>query len=266
MKIYIYIIVTIALSYGIASAKPGGIDSILKENNVRGSFLGYDNTTNKFNVFYDARCKKEFSPASTFKIANTLIGLETGIIKDSNYTFKWNGEKRESENWNKEMNAAEAIRVSCVPCFQQLAREIGPDRMRFFIDKFNYGTHNFDSTFAKVIDKFWLNGDLKISSYQQIYFLKNLYFNNINAKKKNIDILKSMLLIENNPEYKLYGKTGTIINGKKGFGWFVGWIEACKKVYFFALNIDIKEPDKSLLTEERKKITKEILQHLEVIK
>lgn len=48
------------------------------------------------------RAKQRFAPQSTFKIANALIELQTGAVKDE-YDFKyWDGVKRESDNWNKD--------------------------------------------------------------------------------------------------------------------------------------------------------------------
>lgn len=263
-KILIYIIAAFITLNGITFSQEN-IANIFKEHNVRGNFLAYEYKENKFTVFYDARCKKSFQPASTFKIVSTLIALETGIVRDSNYIFKWDSTKYEDPNWNKDMNIAEAIRTSCEPCFQNLAREIGPDRMEFFIEKFNYGENKFDSTLGDKIDKFWLNGDLMVSSYEQIYFLNNLYLNNISAKKKHIDILKSMMLIEENPQYKLFGKTGTFSANKKPFGWFIGWIETKNTIHFFTINLDLRINEKIPLLPERKKLVLDIFKYMGVI-
>lgn len=261
---YTLLLLLLLLFSQAAEAKPS-IDSLFRAYNMRGSFLAYENVSNTFTVFYDARCKKAFPPASTFNIVDALMGLEMGIIKDTNYLFKWDGKARDLPAWDKDMNVSEALRQSCTPCFQGLEREIGADRVRFFIDKFNYGSNTFDSTFATKLDKFWMNGDLTITSYQQIYFLKNLFLNNLNAKKKNIDVIKSMMLIEDKPEYKIYGNTGTITD-KRGFGWYIGWIEANSKVYFFAMNIDVRDPEKTTFNTERKELAKDIFRYMGIIK
>ncbi len=246
----------------IASAKPGAIDSIFRVHQLRGSFLMLDYSANKFTVYNDARCNRRISPASTFKLPNTLIALELGIVKDTNHLFKWDGTPRRMDIWNKDMNLAEAMRVSCVPCYQEIATQIGSERMQQWLDKFNYGNKCIGD--SSHIDKFWLNDSLKISQYEQIDFLKKIYFSNISAKKKNIDILKSIIIKERNDKYTISGKTGTSIQ-KKLTGWYIGYVEKAGKVYFFATSIEANTPKEGLLTQERIDLTYDILRHLKVI-
>ena len=56
-----------------------------------------------------------YTPASTFKIVNSLIGIQTGIITDENMVIKWDGVKRWNEDWNKDLTMKEAFAVSAVP-------------------------------------------------------------------------------------------------------------------------------------------------------
>lgn len=84
---------------------------------------------------------------------------------------------------------------------------------------------------------FWLNDDLKISAFEQIEFLKKFYSENLPIPKNNIDIVKDMLIIEKNELFTLRAKSGW--NGI--LGWYVGYVETSKEVYFFALNMDIKK-------------------------
>lgn len=263
-KFIIYSLLVFSINLEIAQSQDN-IASIFKSYNLRGNFLSYEPKENKFTVFYDARCKKAYPPMSTFDIVSTLIALETGIIRDSNYIFKWDSTHHSNPLWNKDLNIRQALENSCEPCFKELAKKISHERMQFFIEKFNYGETTFDSTLENNLVKFWKNGDLKISSYQQIYLLNNLYLNIINAKKKHIDILKNMLILESTPEYKLFGKLGTQTEGKKPFAWFIGWIESNNKVYFFALNFDIKDPSKDIFEKERKDLTLDIFKYMGII-
>lgn len=258
-------ILSLILFFGltdIATAKPGAIDSIFRVHKLRGSFLMLDYSANKFTVYNDARCKRRFSPASTFKLPNTLIALELGIIKDTNYLFEWDGNPRRMNIWDKDMNLAEAMRLSCVPCYQEIATKIGRERMQQWLNKFNYGNKCIGD--SSQIDRFWLNDSLKISQYEQIDFLKKMYFTTLSAKKKNIDILKSIIIKDKNDKYTISGKTGTAVLDKL-YGWYVGYVERDKKVYFFALNIEAKIPKDGLLTTERIDLTYDILRHLNVI-
>jgi len=122
------------------------------------------------NNFERARVGK--LPASTFKIPNSVIALETGAVENDSTLFKWYGEARNMSIWEKDMTFRDAFHLSCVPCYQDVARSIGRDRMKDYIDKLGYGDIKFDST---TIDNFWLVGDSKISPWEQVNFLKRLY-------------------------------------------------------------------------------------------
>ena len=104
-------------------------------------------------------------PASTFKIVNTIVGLETGIIISDTSLFLWDGRARRLKQWDKNLTLAQAFKVSCVPCYQELARGVGYDRMKLKMESFKYGEMVFDTS---SIDRFWLEGESKISQFGQI--------------------------------------------------------------------------------------------------
>jgi beta-lactamase class D len=236
------------------------LSKFFKEANVKGSFLLYDLKKDKFIAYDNKRCKKRFFPASTFKIPNSLIGLETGVIKDENFVIKWNEVKYPIEAWNQDHTLKSAIKVSCVPYYQELARRVGETKMKEYIRKLQYG--NMDISGG--VDKFWLEGGLKISQYEQIDFLKKLYQYNLPFSKRNIDIVKSIIILEDSTGYKLSGKTGWAIRKGNNTGWFVGYIEKGDDVYFFATNIESDKQDDNFASL-RIPITKKILKELGII-
>ncbi|HDU2975216.1 TPA: class D beta-lactamase, partial [Klebsiella pneumoniae subsp. pneumoniae] len=128
-----------------------------------------------------ARASKEYLPASTFKIPNAIIGLETGVIKNEHQVFKWDGKPRAMKQWERDLTLRGAIQVSAVPVFQQIAREVGEVRMQKYLKKFSYGNQNISGG----IDKFWLEGQLRISAVNQVEFLESLYLNKLSASKEN---------------------------------------------------------------------------------
>ncbi|OWY25530.1 hypothetical protein C7N43_20225, partial [Sphingobacteriales bacterium UPWRP_1] len=127
--------------------------------NVDGSFVLYDPQTDKY-VFYNPnQFEQTFSPASTYKICNSLIGLETGVIKDENFVIPWDSVTRQNPNWNSDHDLKTAFKNSTVWYYQELARRVGRQQMKYWLDKANYG--NADTSGG--IDKFWLTGGLRIS-------------------------------------------------------------------------------------------------------
>ncbi|MBN0856829.1 class D beta-lactamase, partial [Pseudomonas aeruginosa] len=101
-----------------------------------------------------------------------------------------------------------------------------------------YGNQNISGG----IDKFWLEGQLRISAVNQVEFLESLYLNKLSASKENQLIVKEALVTEAAPEYLVHSKTGFSGVGTEsnpGVAWWVGWVEKETEVYFFAFNMDI---------------------------
>jgi beta-lactamase class D len=235
-----------------------GIRLYFDSAGVTGCFGLFNNGENNLTIYNLPRYRDSaYTPASTFKIVNSLIGLQTGIITDENMVIKWDGIKRNNEDWNKDLTMKEAFAVSAVPWYQELARRIGRDTMQRWIDSLGYGNRNISGP----IDSFWLNNHLKIKPDEQLGLVKKLYFDQLPFFKRTQEIVQSVMLREQNSNYKLYYKTGwgTLENGHE-LGWIVGWIEENRHPYFFVLNFET--PQKDLVPKVRQKLLRDILAHL----
>ena len=225
------------------------------ENNVEGCFTMLDNAKGKVTVYNMKYDTMRFSPASTFKIFNSLVGLQTGRVTDEHMVIKWDGVTRVNGDWNKDMDMAEAFKVSCVPYYQEVARRIGKDTMKRWIDSIGYGNKNITGP----IDSFWLNGQLKISPDEQLGFLKKIYFDQLPFRKSVHQQVRDIMLRENNTAYQLSYKTGWGHDDDgKAIGWLVGWIEENRHVYFFVTFIKAPAKDTDI-GKMRLSITKSIL-------
>jgi beta-lactamase class D len=203
---------------------------------VRGCFALFDNGKGHFTVYNVKRYRDSFyTPASTFKIVNSLIGLQTGKITDENMVIKWDSVKRWNEDWNKDLTMTEAFRLSAVPYYQEVARRIGRDTMKKWIDSLGYGNKDISGP----IDSFWLNNHLKITSDEELGLVKRLYFDQLPFYRRNAEIVRKVMLREDNANYRLSYKTGwgKTESGNE-LGWIVGWIEENNHPYFFVLNIE----------------------------
>ena len=228
---------------------------------VKGSFLLYNLQEDSYTGYNIERCRERFLPASTFKIFNSLVGIETGIIPDSNFVFHWDSTKYQVNNWNQDLILRKAFQYSCVPCYQALARKIGMERMKFYIEKEHYG----NEVLTGPIDFFWLNATLKISQFEQIKFLKKLYKEELGFSHTAMQLVKYIMIVENKSGYKLSAKTGWgISTNELNIGWYVGYLEKDDNVYFFATNIESDNPDENF-GDARIEITKLILRHMRLL-
>jgi len=200
----------------------------------------YDRSAGKANRVNPELSSRRMAPCSTFKIYNTLIGLELGLLKGADDAwYKWDGVHRDIEGWNKDLTLREAFRVSSVPAFQGLAREIGAERMKEYIGKIGYGSQETSAG----IDTFWLprpnTKPILISTDEQVALLNKLLDGKLPFSKKNISVLRDIMQVVKTEKGVLYGKTGSGANseGKWSLGWFVGFLESGGKTYVFACNI-----------------------------
>ncbi len=204
------------------------------------AFVLYNRSTWQMENIDPTLSTRKLPPCSTFKIYNTLIGLELGLLKNPDEPwYTWDGVVRDIEGWNKNLTLREAFRVSAVPAFQILARQIGQERMKKYIDTINYGTKDITAG----IDIFWLNRNehppILISAQEQLELLNKLLDGKLPFKQENITTLKSIMQVVKTDKGILYGKTGTgsSANGHPAVGWFVGFVEHNNTIYTFACNI-----------------------------
>jgi beta-lactamase class D len=235
------------------------LEKYFTANKVEGCFALMDNGTGEFTVHNLARYRdSSYLPASTFKIVNALIGLQTGKIVNDSMVIKWDGVKRFSDAWNRDLNMYEAFRVSAVNYYQEVARRIGKEDMQRWLDSLNYGTERITTT----VDSFWLDNSLKVKPDEQLGLVKMLYFRQLPFFKTYQDVVKNAMLFENNSNYRLGYKTGWGKTEKGNhLGWVVGWIEENDHPYFFVLNIESADPNFDMWNV-RMKMLKDILKHL----
>lgn len=132
-KILILFVISINLH-----AKENKIEGIYKQNNIKGSIL-IESVGGKVKYQYNVNDKESFIPASTFKIPNTLIILEEGLVKNQFETIKWDGKERGYAQWNKDQTLKSAFQYSCVWCYQRYAKQVGDEKYHRYLREFDYG-------------------------------------------------------------------------------------------------------------------------------
>ncbi len=245
-------------------------DQVFREafDTVNGTFVLYDLEENSYYYFNEERANTRYPPMSTFKIPNSLIALETGVLENANSMIEWDSTKVPcnpdwnaylTAHWCKDQTLASAFKYSVVWFYQEVARRIGPDRMQAYVKKIKYGNNDTEAG----IDNFWF-WKLKISAKEQVEFLKNFYLEDIDFDPDHIDIVKDIMVREETENYVLYGKTGGgNIGDRLAIGWMVGFVETGDNVYIYAMNVE--GPDFSTISELRIKIAEEVLTLLGIL-
>lgn len=234
---------------------------------VEGSIAIYDNSNQKWILSDTSGVWKETLPASTFKIINLLIALETGIIPDVNAVIKWTGDADtvlygyRPEIYH-DMTAREAFEVSAVWVYIELAKKIGTDNYKKYLASCNYG--NFD--LSQPGADFWNFGNFGTSPVDQVKFLKKLYESNLPFSKKYIEAVKNVMITEQNEALTIRSKTGWARDKGINTGWWIGYVETNNGVFFFATRL---LQDRKLNRDDfagcRKEITMKILRDLNIL-
>lgn len=234
------------------------------EVGTQGVFAMLRHRDNRLIASEESRARIAYAPASTFKIPHALIALETGVVADADQELiRWDGQVRSIEAWNKDHTLRSAMAVSAVPVFQQIARRIGTERMKRYLDAFQYGNREV----GPQIDRFWLDGPLKTTALEQIEFLDKLQRGDLPVSQRTLDLGRNIIPSEAVPGGTLRYKTGAVgIDGspddKAALGWIVGYVDRGEDGAVFALNLDIHgQPDLA----RRLPIVKTLLSELSAI-
>jgi beta-lactamase class D len=219
---------------GVTHAEDVDIARLFAKAGVEGTLVIESADTGQRYVHNEARAKQPFTAASTFKVLNTLIALEEGAIAGADEIIPWDNTRYEIEDWNRDQTLKSAFQVSCVWCYQWLARRVGAADYPPYIRQAHYGQlrEPFNGT------EFWLDGSLTISAEQQIGLLKRVTARSLPYRKSSYDTLKTVMLTEVSEHYRLYAKTGWAARSTPGIGWYIGYVEVEGNTWLFALNLD----------------------------
>jgi beta-lactamase class D len=242
--------------------------SYFKKCDVEGSIVIFDQLKNQWILSDTTEIHNKSLPASTFKIINLLIALETKTIKNENEIIKWVGTTDTIKYGYRpeiyhDMTVKEAFEVSAGWVFIELAKKIGRDNYKKYLSKCKYGNLNLSQ---KETD-FWNFGNLAISLINQVEFIKKLCEGNLPFASRNIEIVKKVMIAEQNENYTIRAKTGWTRENNINTGWWVGYLETKKNVYFFATRLI---QDRKFKRDDfgacRKDITKKVFKNLKIIK
>lgn len=209
-------------------------------NGLNGAAVVYDSTEGTYRIYNEELATTRRSPCSTFKIISSLIALENGIIDPDDSVHAWSGETFWNENWNRDIDFAEAFRTSCVWYFREIIDEIGKDRMQAGLEKISYGNCDISDWEGRLntnnnnraLTGFWIESSLQISPKEQTEVMEHIFGSDTDYSADTVNSLKQVMLVED-PLLEQNG-AGVFVYGKTGMGkaqgitvdaWFTGFAE-----------------------------------------
>jgi len=210
------------------------VAALFRQAGVEGTFVLLDERRGELRGTNRTRAEQRISPASTFKIANALIGLSLGAVRSVDEVIPYTGDANPfMREWLEPMGLRGAMKVSNVPLYQELARRIGLQRMREVIARLGYGNQQIGTN----VTTFWLRGPLAISAVEQTRFLSSLAHRTLPFPDQAQRQVAEITRVDSGPGWSLHAKTGWQNAPGAGVGWWVGWLQRGKQITPFALNI-----------------------------
>jgi len=224
---------SVALATLVASSRASEPDFGRLFGECDGTFVLFDASRDEWTRYRAQLGTQRFPPCSTFKIANSLIAIETGIAGDSEFRIGWDGVKHPVVDWNRDHTLRTAFRASCVWYYQEIARRVGASKMKDWVRQLSYG--NCDTSGA--VDQFWLGTPLAISAEEQVRFIRRMSCGELPVSKKALDTVLDIMTISTGKDYVYRGKTGTAGDpaaNRATHGWWVGSLRVGIRDYYFA--------------------------------
>ncbi len=226
-------------SSAVEVVEQDGWGQLFEEENVVGTFAVREVGSAQTLVWDRDRAERARLPASTFKILNSMIILQTQVVGDVDELVPWDGVERDIEVWNQDHSLRSGIEVSAVWMYQALARQVGDARMAEWVAAADYGNTDIGGG----IDEFWLRGDLRISPLEQLDFLEQMVTGSLPFDADVVADVREIIVREQGNGWSWSHKTGTALAAEPTLGWLVGTTDHADRTWVFAMNIDLEGPE-----------------------
>lgn len=192
-------------------------------------------------------CDLRVTPASTFKIAISLMGFDAGFLVDATtpeLPFQ-EGYADWLPAWRQATTPERWIRESVVWYSQQITQALGMDRFEAYVAAFDYGNRDLSAHpgNGNGLTGSWLSASLQISPNEQIAFLRRLVDREFALSDQAYAATSALFMLDTQPDgWRIHGKTGSgvprrpdgTLNDEARLGWFVGWAERDGRRILFA--------------------------------
>jgi beta-lactamase class D len=202
-------------------------------------------------------CSDRVTAASTFKIAISLMGYDSGFLKDEHSPALpfHEGYPDWIPTWRQTIDPTNWIKYSVVWFSQQVTQSLGETRFQNYVTAFHYGNEDVSGDAGKHngLTRAWLSSSLKISPLEQVAFLEKLVNRQLPVTPRAVDMTGQITQIAVFPDgWEIHGKTGwgfpAVADGSHdeahAYGWFVGRATKGARTIVFARLIQDEKQEK----------------------
>lgn len=186
----------------------------------------------------EGACDARLTPASTFKVALSLMGFDAGVLKsEHDPVLDWRpGDVDWNPAWKAPTDPARWIALSVVWYSVRTTHALGLPKVQHYLDAFDYGNRDFSGRPGQPdgLDGAWIASSLRISPREQAAFLGKLVRRELPVSAHAFDMtarITDLGPLPGAPAWTIHGKTGAAAphdahdepDWNRGIGWFVGW-------------------------------------------
>ena len=204
----------------------------------------------------EGTCDTRATPASTFKIAISLMGFDAGFLKDAHrpaLPFE-EGYADWNPAWRSTTDPTKWMKDSVVWYSQQVTKALGKDRFGDYVRAFKFGNEDVsgDPDKDNGLTNAWLSSSLEISPLEQLAFLRKIVGRSLPVSSHAFEMTSRLIdfgILQSG--WHIFGKTGTSASKNpdgtlavgRPWGWFVGWATKSGRTLVFArLTKDTERP------------------------
>ena len=208
---------------------------------IQGCAVILNSENNTYTFYNEDKCRTRVSPNSTFKVISALIGIHNQVVTSEDSKMEYDGMNYPVDAWNADLRLEDAFRSSCIWYFRKVIDEVGQETIQEELNKLDYGNCDISEWSGSGVNSFpelngfWIESSLLISPIEQVEVLHKIMEGETIYTESEIEILKSIMLLEASDSKKIYGKTGT---GTDGTAWFIGFVEKENTNIYFAIYLD----------------------------
>lgn len=204
----------------------------------------------------EGECGQRITSGSTFKIAISLMGYDSGILRDEHtpmLAFR-KGDIDWDPTWRVPTAPDNWMKDSVVWYSHRITTQLGAPRFQRYVESFNYGNQDVSGDPGKRngLHYSWISSSLKISPDEQVAFLIKMVNRKLSVSEKAIDMTSRILKLQTADNgWEIYGKPGTgspvLPEGSHAnpynYGWFIGWARKGDRTVVFARVIQDKKEE-----------------------